>query len=75
MASCLPYWDKKEFVYGNINEQSFEAIWKSDKRRIVKHLLENKLNAKQCPPNCRPNSINEFLNEILNPDVKHINFI
>ncbi|WP_303297061.1 hypothetical protein [Campylobacter fetus] len=27
MASCLPYWDKKEFVYGNINEQSFEAIW------------------------------------------------
>ncbi|EDO9795238.1 radical SAM protein [Campylobacter fetus] len=75
LASCLPYWDKKEFVYGNINEQSFEAIWGGVRRKRVKELLENKINTKNCPPNCRPNAINEFLNEILNPDVKHINFI
>ncbi len=75
LASCLPYWDKKEFVYGNINEQSFEAIWGGVTRKRVKELLENKIPTTNCPPNCRPNAINEFLNEILNPDVKHINFI
>lgn len=75
LASCLPYWDKKEFVYGNINEQSFDEIWNSQKRKDIKNFLQNKLNAHSCPPNCRPNAINEFLNEIINPSVKHINFI
>lgn len=75
LATCLPFWHKKEFVYGNINEQSFSQIWSSKKRERIRHFLQNELNAHACPPNCRPNAINEFLNEIINPDVKHINFI
>lgn len=75
LASCLPYWDKKEFIYGNINTQSFHEIWNGKSRKMIKKLLEQNLNAKKCPPNCRQNAINEFLDEMINPQVKHINFI
>ncbi len=75
IASCLPYWDKHEFVYGNIYENSFKDIWHSQKRKKVKDFLESKLDVKKCPPNCRPNAINSFLYELKHPEVKHINFI
>lgn len=76
IATCLPYWDKKEFVFGNIYENTFEGIWFGEKRKKIKEYLENELDAvAACPPNCRPNAINEFLWEIKNPSVKHINFI
>jgi radical SAM protein with 4Fe4S-binding SPASM domain len=75
LASCLPYWDNPDFVYGNINEQSFGEIWNGEKRAKIKAYLENELNAKKCPPNCRPNAINSFLSNVLAKDVKHINFI
>lgn len=75
LASCLPYWDKEEFVFGDINEQSFEEIWSGEKRAKIKHYLENELDAKTCPPNCRPNAINGFLEQVLSKDIKHVNFI
>jgi len=75
LASCLPYWDNQDFVYGNIQEQSFAEIWSGEKRAKIKAYLENELDAKQCPPNCRPNAINSFLENILQKDIKHINFI
>ena len=75
LASCLPYWDKKEFIYGNIYKNSFKEIWQGDKRKKIKHFLENKLDVSKCPPNCRPNAINEYLFELKNPKINHINFI
>jgi radical SAM protein with 4Fe4S-binding SPASM domain len=75
LATCLPYWDKKEFVFGNIHESSFKEIWNSERRRQICHYLATELDAKSCPPNCRPHAINEFLWEIKNPSVKHLNFV
>lgn len=76
IASCLPYWDRKEFVFGNIHENTFQEIWFGDRRKKIKQYLENELDAPElCPPNCRPNAINGFLWEIKNPSVKHINFV
>jgi len=75
IASCLPYWDKKDFVYGNINENSFGEIWNSIQRQKVKKYLENDLDVHKCPPNCRPNVINSYINEIKTPSVSHLNFI
>jgi MoaA/NifB/PqqE/SkfB family radical SAM enzyme len=75
LASCLPFWDNPEFVYGNIHEESFEAIWNGERRAKIKNFLENELDVKTCPPNCRPNAINSFLENILSRDIKHINFI
>ena len=75
LATCLPYWDKDDFILGNIYKSEFEGIWLGDRRKKIKEYLGNKLNVQECPPNCRPNAINEFLWEIKNPTVKHINFV
>ena len=75
VASCLPYWDREEFIFGSIYERSFGEIWNGERRQKIKELLENKLDVLKCPPNCRPNAVNEFLWEIKNPSVKHLNFI
>ena len=75
IGSCLPYWDKQEFVYGNIYKNSFSEIWNSQKRKKIKNFLENSLDVSKCPPNCRQNSINKFLYELKYPTIQHINFI
>ncbi len=75
IATCLPYWDLPDFVFGNIYKNSFKEIWDGARRNSVKSHLEDSLDISQCPPNCRPNSVNEFLFQIRNPTIKHINFI
>lgn len=75
IASCLPYWDKDEFIFGNMYLDTFKGIWLGEKRKKIKEFLENTLDVSTCPPNCRPNAINEFLVEMKEPSVKHINFI
>jgi MoaA/NifB/PqqE/SkfB family radical SAM enzyme len=75
IATCLPFWDKGDFVFDNIYENTFRDIWHCEKRKKIKEYLENELNTQNCPPNCRPNAINEFLWEIRNPTVRHINFV
>jgi MoaA/NifB/PqqE/SkfB family radical SAM enzyme len=75
IATCLPYWDKEDFVFGNIYKHAFKDIWIGEKREKIKHYLEEDINTQKCPPNCRPNSINKFLWEIKNPCVKHITFV
>lgn len=75
LSTCLPYWDKKEFTYGNIYENSFSEIWGGEKRKKIQEYLEKDMPVHKCPPLCRQNDINQFLWEIKNPSVKHINFI
>ena len=75
LATCLPYWNKEGFVYGNIYQDSFYEIWNGEKRKKIKSFLERDLNCQKCPTNCRPNAINEFLNDILHRQVSHVNFI
>lgn len=75
LASCLPYWDKKDFIYGNINNNTFNEIWNSNNRATIKKYLENNINVHSCPPNCRPNAINSYLYELKHPKTAHINFI
>ncbi len=76
VASCLPYWDRAEFVYGNIGEASFFDIWRGDKRKRIKQHIEEQLEVcRVCPPNCRPHAINEYLSEIRWPTAKHVNFV
>lgn len=75
IATCLPYWDNDDFIFGNIYKSTYRDIWLGGRREKVKGYLENRLNVLECPPNCRPNTINEFLWEIKNPSAKHINFV
>lgn len=75
VATCLPYWDKEDFVFGNIYDNTFKEIWLSKRRKKIKALIERSFNVQKCPPNCRLNAINEFLFEIKNPTIKHLNFV
>jgi len=75
IATCLPYWDKAAFVFGNIYASSFQEIWKSKNREQIKKRLEQELNVSECPPHCRAHEINEYLFELKHPSLKHINFI
>ncbi|MBE3094955.1 MAG: radical SAM protein [Actinobacteria bacterium] len=64
--SCINFMDKPEYTYGNINNDSFENIWKS------KPFIEPNLDG--CRMGCRLNGINIYLWELKN-EKKHINFI
>jgi len=75
VATCLPYWDKEEYIFGNVYDSTFKEIWKSERRNRITTYLQKRLDAHGCPPNCRPNAVNEFLWDIMFPNVKHINFI
>lgn len=75
LASCLPYWDRVDFVYGNIYQNNFKDIWHGEQRAKIKHFLEKDLDCNKCPKNCRPNAINQFLEELAEREIKHINFI
>jgi radical SAM protein with 4Fe4S-binding SPASM domain len=64
----------EQFSFGNIMEEGFEYIWKSEKRREV---AENKLKNKICPSMCYEDPQNQSLWEIhkANKEGKHVNFI
>jgi radical SAM protein with 4Fe4S-binding SPASM domain len=75
LACCLPYWDKDEFVFGNIYENFFAEIWQGPKRGHLKKRCEDTMDVSACPPNCRANAINQYLYELKHPSIKHLNFI
>lgn len=72
--SCGPYIGDKKHCYGNILEDSFETMWKSERCQKVMHYIQNELDVSKCMPHCRPDSVNKFLWDVTNPP-KHVNFI
>ena len=70
---CSTYLGEKEYMYGNINENTFEEIWNSQQRRDVLHRIDS-LDISTCRENCRLDPINQYLWELTNPPA-HVNFI
>jgi MoaA/NifB/PqqE/SkfB family radical SAM enzyme len=64
--SCINFIDNPDYCYGNINEDSFENIWKNKKN------IEPNLD--KCRTICRLDNINRYLWELKNPP-NHVNFI
>lgn len=71
---CIAFMGKKEYSYGNINENSFIDIWESKLRQNIMEKFKDKDLDKQCREICRLDEINRYLNELVNPN-EHINFI
>ena len=65
---CNIFYDKKEYSFGNIYEQSFEEIHKGGNvGKIIDKVAA--LNHKPCGNyKCRPHVLNEYLNRIKNPE-------
>lgn len=71
---CVAHIGTEEFCYGNIYEQTFEAIWEGQRRRaVVRKLNECDVN-KVCREACRLDEINKYLHELKHPG-EHVNFI
>lgn len=71
---CSCYLNDERFYYGNINDDSFEAIWNGEKRKMSLELVRTELNTSQCRVNCRMDKINKYLWNLKHP-VEHVNFI
>lgn len=72
---CSAYLLDKKFMYGNINEQSFQEIWEGKKREENFHFIRNELDIKHCRVNCRMDEVNRYLFNLREGLVEHMNFI
>lgn len=72
---CSAYLLDKRFMYGNINDRSFQSIWEGSERETSFHHVRNELNIKECRKNCRMDEVNRYLFSLREGLVEHINFI
>lgn len=73
--SCFSHQYDKKTIMGNIFENSFKDIWKSNQKNESLNHINNCIEKNNCQPNCRHHQINNYLWEIKNPSIEHINFI
>ena len=71
---CSVFLGDERFLYGNINEESFEAIWTGEKRRKALEWFDADFDCSGCRVNCRMDEINRYLWELKHPG-PHVNFI
>ncbi|MBE9527890.1 MAG: SPASM domain-containing protein, partial [Proteobacteria bacterium] len=71
---CSAYLSDERFLFGNINESTFEEIWTGDKRRECMKFVDAELDVSECRANCRMDEVNRYLWELKNP-ASHVNFI
>lgn len=67
---CCHTRGKKQYVLGNLKEESFKSIWEGEKK---KKILE-KLDVNKCVPYCRCDGFNRTLDDIMTPK-QHENFL
>lgn len=72
--TCGPYIGNPDHKLGNVMNQSFEVVWKSEEASKVRQFTACSLDVSQCMPFCRPDSVNDFLWQLKNPP-QHINYI
>lgn len=61
---CSAYLTDDRFCYGNINDETYRAIWEGEKRRKSIGHVAQELDISECRRNCRMNAVNNALEEI-----------
>lgn len=71
---CLRHLKEDDFLYGNLNEQSFSEIWQGEKRLSAVRRCEEGLDISECHVTCRMELVNNYLWRLRHPH-PHDNFI
>lgn len=71
---CINFIGKEEYCYGNIYQETFESIWKSERRKNIIRKFEKIDINEVCREACRLDEINKYLYELKHPG-GHVNFI
>ena len=71
---CVAHIGNKDYLYGNINDQTFRDIWEGKRRDEVEKRINSLDINKVCREACRLDEINKYLYELKNPG-EHVNFI
>ncbi len=71
---CSTFIGHDRFLYGNLYEQTFEAIWTGEKRMESLRWVEACMDPARCRFNCRMDEANRYLWELAHPP-DHVNFI
>jgi len=69
VVPCNMFYNNKEFIYGNINTESFKKIWTGEKKeKIIKKITS--LNHSMCGEyRCRFDVMNRYLERVKNPEI------
>lgn len=71
---CSVYMRDERFLYGNVNDETFQQVWEGEKRAKSLHFTHHELDVTECRRNCRMDEVNRYLWELKNPG-DHVNFI
>lgn len=71
---CSVYLGDERFAYGNIADETFEAIWHGPRRAQSMDWVCRELDPSHCRVNCRMDVINRYLWSLTHPG-PHVNFI
>jgi radical SAM protein with 4Fe4S-binding SPASM domain len=72
---CSAYLTDQRFAYGNIQQQTFQAIWEGEKRQQNWQYVTQELDISSCRKNCRMEAVNQYLDKLTVHQPQHINFI
>jgi cyclic pyranopterin phosphate synthase len=72
---CSAYLTDARFMFGNLVDRSFKAIWEGPEREANFHFVRKKLDIKDCRRNCRMDEVNRYLFNLREGLVEHVNFI
>ena len=75
VCGCSAYLMDKRFMYGTINDRSFQSIWEGPEREASFRYVRNELNIKECRKNCRMDEVNRYLFNLREGRIDHVNFI
>jgi GTP 3',8-cyclase len=75
VAVCMYHPNEDEFVFGNIYKNSFEEIWKSEKRSKVISFVKTIEYKNKCQLCCKLNEINKLIDFIKYVKVEDSNFL
>lgn len=75
VSGCSAYLLDPRFEFGNLHEQTFQAIWEGEKRKKNWQFVRDELNIEECRINCRMDAANRYLYKLIDNPPDHVNFI